>query len=513
MKIILLPFEVESWAIGVLYNKLQSDGHDVLIVNCDTWMYNDYHGRRNILNWYKELNIDTYRTLESIHGQFLKKNCDNIDYNFLEEFEKKYCKSKNLMQLILTDHIFGHGFRYPYYVKFSNNKKIKWVELQLKWIEGIVNEFCPELIFTIERNYFIKNAFWQIAQSKNIKMYTLVQGRVQSKFFISENFGYGNDLKVEDLLCKYTQEQLVQARDYVTSYFENDEFSVYNTSATEKLLKGKSFSAKKIIYELVWSIYFEVKHFIISWKHVWKLFKPVLGDYSETKAIYYQLRRFFNKMRYFVLNKHDFNQSLPNKPFIYFALHALPESSTLTLSSEYYEEDLIRYISKEMPIDLLLVVKENPLMVGDRPYNFYSQLKNNLNVYLIDPLYSSKGIIKHARGTAGISGTVLLETAMLNKPTLSFGEPDFKNVITYTGHSGVTAFIKDCLEEKPSEKYDQTLRYLQYIIENGVVLPWLDVLYRPKSKSFIDGVNSIYNLLKKRLPSVCIGSSRKGILS
>lgn len=499
MKVLLLPFEVESFAIGTLFKKMNSEGHEVLIVNCDTWTYNDYHGRKNVLGWYNELNISNFVTMQSIHEKLLEEKNYDIDYEYLEEFEKKYCKSKNLIQLLLTDHIFGHGFRYPYYISFSNNQKLKWVELQLKWIENIINEFLPDMFFTMERNYFIKNVVWQIAKSRNIPMYTLVQGRVKSKFYISNNFGLGINQKLELILNEYSQKQLLSTLNYVNNYFQNNEFSIYNTSTTEKSLKENAYSLKKSIRELYWSIHFEIKHLIISRKRVKKLFRPTLGDYSEIKAILYHSRRFFNKIRYLSFNQRDFEQRLPKKPYIYFALHALPESSTLTLSTEYYEDDLIRFISKELPFGFSLVVKENPLMVGDRPYCFYKQLKKNVNIHLMDPLFPSKEIIKHTRGTVGISGTVLLETAMLNKPTLSFGEPDFKSILTFRDHSDIKAFIEACEQEKPKLDFSKTLRYLHYIIENGIALPWLDVLYKPRSKSFNHGVEMIYDLLKKTI--------------
>lgn len=499
MKIILLPFEVESYANAVLYKKFYEDGHEPLIVNCDSWIYNDYHGRK-ALKFYKDLGVINHLTLENIHKNFLQNEYKNkIDYKYLEYFEKEFCKSKNIIQLILTDHIFGHGFRYPYYINFTRDQKIKWVELQLKWIEGIVEQFSPDLIFTMERNYFVKNVFWQIAQTKNIKMLTLVAGKIQSKLYLSENFGYGSSPKFDAILNSYNSKQLIEAKEYVDHYYKSKEFSTYNSSFTEKLYKDNSIRFTNIIKEFLNSVRFEIKHLIISRKKVKEKFHPVLGEYSEFKALIYHLRRLFNKIRYKCFRKIDFVQDLPATPFIYFALHALPESSTLTLSKEYYEEDIIRSVSKELPIGMTLLVKENPLMVGDRPYSFYKQLKENINVKLIDPFFLSKEIVKKTLGTVGISGNVLLETALLNKPTLAFGEPEFINIIPYKGQKDINAFIKDCSEKTQSVKFQNTLCYVQYVIDNGEVLPWLDILYKRRSNTFTVSVNKLYELIKEHI--------------
>ena len=138
-------------------------------------------------------------------------------------------------------------------------------------------------------------------------------------------------------------------------------------------------------------------------------------------------------------------------------------------------------------------------MVGDRPFSFYSDVGNLPNVYLLDPRFSSKEIIKKSCGVTGISGTALLEAAMLQKPTHTFGMPGFYDIMDFHGHRDFQDFVKHCAEGKPSCEPTKMLRYVNYMLENGVALPMKDILYGHSSTSFFEGTEAIYRMFKDKL--------------
>jgi len=496
MKIILLPFEVESYAMSHLYKRLTKEGHIVYMMNADTWHFNDYFAQK-IFQVYKELGVEHYYSLKDEYVSLQQKRKYSVDWEFLVNFENEYCVEKNLQQLIMTDHVYNCKSRRPYYHNVvSNEQRYYWVERQIKWIMKNLDDVKPDVIFTLERNYFIKNIIWQIAKKRNIRFLTLTVGRIDNRFFMSENFGYGgnSDFAIQ-LLDKKND---IIAEEYIESYKKSEAFSTYGFSITEDLVKNNRLAFFNIFLEMYRNIKFEFRHFYLH-KPLKRIRFPRYMDYVESKAVGYHLRRFFNKCRYTFLRKVDFTQKLPARDFVYFPLHLLPESSTLTLSNEYYEEDIIRFVSSKLPINYRLVIKDNPMMVGDRPYRYYDELKKLPNVDFIDPLFPSKDIVKKCNAVIGISGTALLEAAMLGKITYAFGFPEFLDAIEFIGYADADAFVKSLSTNLHRNKLDYLHAYISYVKTEGIFLDWVELLYNYNSKKFLDSVNCLYNLLKLKL--------------
>jgi hypothetical protein len=167
----------------------------------------------------------------------------------------------------------------------------------------------------------------------------------------------------------------------------------------------------------------------------------------------------------------------------------------LTRSTEYFEEDLIRFISKELPAGWLLAVKENPNMVGIRPYSVYEELKRIPNVELIDPTVPSKSLIEQSEGTCGVSGTALLEAALLGKPTHAFGQPEFLDVIGSTGHDAFPGFVDRCRDGAPNDNPDRATRYLQYVLDCGREVDLYKLRNKQHTAEFEDGIEIVYDML------------------
>ena len=112
-------------------------------------------------------------------------------------------------------------------------------------------------------------------------------------------------------------------------------------------------------------------------------------------------------------------------------LHLIPESSTLVKSPMFQDElFLIKSISKSIPINWKLYVKEHPDMLGERPISFYNEVRRIYNVRLIklDYYNDSRPLILKSKGVITIAGSTALEAAMLGKPSVVFAH-SFHNII------------------------------------------------------------------------------------
>ena len=506
MKIMFLAHENECFANCELAKLFERDGHECWIVITDYWSFID---NQRVQDWCSERGFTKWIDFEAEYRKLYNTEFE-VDWAYLKSFETRYCRTKNLQQLMMTDMILSrsHHHRSPYYTPIKSKKRLYyWVELQLRWCESLLENLDPDVIFTLGTNYFIKNVIWQIASTQNKVMYTLEDTRVLGSSYISDNFNLGTSATVLTEISKESpiNSNLTAAEDYI-NYFRRSLFSTVVNTPAEEFLQGPWLNPKAIIFELISYIKKILRHQFLRKKKYRGRLQANYFNSDYRYLIPYYAHVAFNKLRFKWRN--PCIADLPARPFIYLPLHVLPESSTLTLSTEYYEADLIRFIAKELPAGLLLVVKEHPMMVGERPFKFYADLAELPNVLLLDPRYSSKEAVLQSMGVTGISGTALFEAAMLQKPTHTFGTPEFLTVVDFVGYSEFGDFARYCAANLPSRKYDIVLKYVQYMLDHGVVIPWNDILIKPGSEAFNKGVGVIYQMLQSKLDMLPLGSEQ-----
>lgn len=498
MRVLLLAYELESFSLCKLAKRLQADGHEVLLVNCDYYNFIDSNWIRD---YYAEQGFDNWINFSNEYEDLYYCEPD-VDRDFLKDFEKNWCENKNINQLLMSDPVLArhHHHREPYYTAIeSEDQRYYWAEQLIKWILNIIDDFEPDLLFTIKRTYFVKNVAAQISLATNCPMLTLIRSRLGNRSHIVDNFGYGTEERAKQYInTEFTSSELDAAREEISQFKKKTNKSLYEASSQQKIADGDLYSTTEVLRFLCErGIKISSKMLLGKKKKYRRGFFN--GNYFNShwpNVIYHYSRVGFNRLKY--IYKNPFEQNIPSQPFVYFPLHTLPESSTLTLSSEYFEGDLIRHLSKECPAGLQIAVKENPNMVGIRPFKFYRRMKSIPNVRMIDPTVSSKQLITESRGVCGISGTALLEAAMLETVTHAFGRPEFESVLTYTGHDSVQRFVKDCMDGQQVSS-EKVTRYVKYLTDFGVEIPLKAMRTQPSSDEFKKGVEKMYQLFQSEI--------------
>jgi len=119
-------------------------------------------------------------------------------------------------------------------------------------------------------------------------------------------------------------------------------------------------------------------------------------------------------------------EQLPRTRYVFYPLHAEPEVSLLVYGRPFINQtEVIRQLAISLPIDMCLVVKEHPWMVGKRPQSFYRELLNIPRLRLARPDMPARDLIQHAALVAVITGSVALEAVILQKPVITFGDCPF----------------------------------------------------------------------------------------
>lgn len=113
---------------------------------------------------------------------------------------------------------------------------------------------------------------------------------------------------------------------------------------------------------------------------------------------------------------------IAGRKYVYFPLQQEPELSLLNLSPEFNNSmEIIVWLSKNLPADVTLVVKENPWGFGVRPLSYYNRLRKIGNVEVAHPDSVSMDWIQGSAVCAAITGTVGFETVYAGKPLVCYG--------------------------------------------------------------------------------------------
>jgi hypothetical protein len=159
-------------------------------------------------------------------------------------------------------------------------------------------------------------------------------------------------------------------------------------------------------------------------------------DYLRDKnAMYYDKKPFalplhraikiFRKIRYrqFLKIAAIDMKKLSDVNYFIYPLHYEPEASTLVLGRWLNDQrKIIEMISKSLPTNTLLLVKEHKPSIGRRPLQFYTDIAIHHNVFFVDDEIDTYQLIRNSKGVIVISSTMGLEALMLEKPVMAFGD-------------------------------------------------------------------------------------------
>ncbi len=140
---------------------------------------------------------------------------------------------------------------------------------------------------------------------------------------------------------------------------------------------------------------------------------------------------------------HDYVKKIGVNPdylhdkYIYFALHFEPEASIMARTVLESQLTIAKMISDCLPKGWVLYVKEHPsqfIINNDQNYSFFTQIptfKSKIfydyllsmkNIRFIKANTSSEKLIEHSQAVVSITGTILFESVLNQKPILVFSE-------------------------------------------------------------------------------------------
>ncbi len=441
---------------------------------------------QNLKTFYKKQDWANFKKI------WFFKNVLNVsntqpDLEYLQNFEKKF--NVNLRLIASTERRFIPEYN-PFTI-FSKQEIDSLLEQSCRFFENILEYSKPSYLILQMGTGFYHTLLVEMCKSLKIRVLTLQVHKLSNLAYIASDIDH-------DLLEKKFKE------------FSSPKLYDFN----ELPKKLEQLKEKKIEYVFEQKVPFSDK--------INSFLKFLSKDFSEFNHIYYNygITKFklltTNSKKYNLLVKKyrenflkHFHKKIHDENFVYFPLHVQPERTTL-LGAPFINDqlELISNISKSLPSNYILYVKEHPAMVvyNWRNLNFYKKISSLPNTKLIYTSVDSKEIIKKAKLVITITGSASLESLFYGVPSIIFSDivsPCPSSVTRINEIESLPQKIKNALKTRVDSK--EISKYYYFLQEQLIHLPLDEIMNDFRStfpyKGFMDNSdfepNGVTQFLKK----------------
>ena len=432
-KILLICKESFSFPLFFLAKNLLQHGNSVgaFFIHPEEGYYNkSMYNKDTYYNFKESLSEVKLYDLIDLCNAFNENLTQNkIDLNYLEVIEKDYSNFKNLNLQLMSSQLTTRHFHTRFFFNRTTLEQNKiFLELGYKRVIQVLDEFEPDVILDIEDGELLRTIINEVAFKRKIPYVNIDYPRFEGYKIPTYCLGVKNEkyLTLEYARCfAKPEEELIDEYEYVMDFRNGSdimsrEFKGTTTSQYEP--EDWYISIKNLVEKILyfWSV------FIISGNFRLKRKKQILYS-NPIKHFLFYLKVAIKRQYLFRKNRYFENPEM-NDTYVYMPLHLIPESTTFVKAPFYINElNIIEQVSKSLPINWKLYVKEHQAMVGERSLSFYSAVKKFPNVKLVKFNYYSdpKPWIQNAKGVVAISGTGAYEAAMLGKKSIIFADVPF----------------------------------------------------------------------------------------
>jgi len=357
--------------------------------------------------------------------------------SYFSYWSEKFANKRTLEKVLKTDAYSNNYERGLSCFEISNEWVLQSHYDVLKWCEEVTTKHNPDLFVSIDIELLPTNVFFEMSCKYESKDNPDVENFI--KYFTLTNIGSYNSLSsnLNSNSRKYFS--------HIFRYFQILSFDLLKYFWWVLKMIKSSFTTRA----------FKVIRFDQSFRKLWKSeFKRLIAPYKI---------RFDKKF----ITKVDGIEK-----FFFWSLHDRPEGSGLVQGDGLDEIDILIEFARLVPKSTKILVKENSLIYGLRSNSIYNRLLLESNIILVNPFVSSREFIARSVAVVGISGTVLLEAGMLNKPSWALGSPEFAPALCGFGFDGIQKFISDCITNSVDiSKIEIRIRqYLKFIFENSTIV-------------------------------------------
>jgi len=312
------------------------------------------------------------------------------------------------------DRSIGQGYlsnadKHPHIVSslYTHKEKLKKIVEEFECSEILVNKYNLKIFFGFQRPVILS----LLLKSKGIDFITYTISKLGDRYH-------------------FVKDHMVQSDCLIASIQKY--LDIFDHDATVDDIKYNTYEHFNIASSKINdSLFNAIKHSVYTCLH--ELYKIIKG-FNKLNSYKFcgWVPTFFRKIRakkYWM--KYGIGvDSLSDMKTVIFPLHMEPEISLLQISPEFNNSyEIICWVSKNLPADTILVIKENPWSFGIRSKNYYDRLRKIGNVELARLDTTTEEWINRSIFTVAITGTSGYESIYFNKPVLSYGKYQIINYL------------------------------------------------------------------------------------
>ena len=323
----------------------------------------------------------------------------------------------------------------------------------------------------------INNLIFEISVNKQIPHVTFIQSRIENRWIAHQNFGLGIDHPKNSfkLRKRNTPGNVELGQKYIDYVRKGG--SPYNSLAHNL---SEIFSSK-FVHRIPYMLGKQISPFVptinkllrMSYLRLFKSkdrfdYKVIRLEENLFKLTLLEIKQvFFYRFRLLGIKYWGRTKRINSQYFIW-ALHSRPEDSTSVLGLGIDELDEISKVVKLLPDNVSLVVKEHPAMFGLRRKGFYPMLKSNSKLILVDAFQNTRKFLLDANciGAIGLSGTILLESELIGKPSYAIGIPEFRKYLSSFGDD-IENYFDKAVDGQYVEVGNKVIQYIRDVLNNS----------------------------------------------
>jgi hypothetical protein len=395
-----------------------------------------------------------------------------------------------------------HPIHLPSLLNYSNHKSNSEIIEQLKEIETDIGLPLEKIIFAdrefckiYEKNEMVSlswlidiwNQYKRGIDGNNILLhfcfgedrlvnlipYYQIKNKGGKSYMVRATPYYGVTL-TNDFFGKYTFSKKIGK--------ENVNFEEYMSCLKENRVYFDPDVVNKVKYSKYWNIKRLIERIIYLESIIWADRKNLYKDHNihVTTAVARPLVRRIKKN---IAKIRIYGQIEPGQKYIYFPFHFTEDAQVrLKYPEGYNQYELIRNISRNLPIDIKLLVKEHPAYAGGFSLKELRDLSKHPNIVVLNPDISSKEIFEHIDFVITINSTVGYEALFYNKIVITMGcsfYESFPGVINIKDvkeiynllrddelKSNKERELKDHLKERTTKLLESSLKFDYYNIHS-----------------------------------------------
>lgn len=453
-------------------NYYKKNGHEIHLIIADRLnCYGDIGEVTELLRSFGYINNFTFlNTAESKLADKWQEGSksENVNWNVLGSFERKYLKDFGLQRLVRCDFAVSKDFHDSSLYNFPDNfnLKMKYVEECILEALSVMKKLKGYDFIALSAGGLKPVLIHFIARGNGLRSYCLESTRLEDKWMLFDSFTIGPMSDMKKRMHSIADHDAVAALEAM--HLKLDSGGQPYAGHLETIRQSNQSDIVHLAKYYYWLIKKWLSLKLLN-SNKSNPHQKVLEKFMPTfkTSILYATENFLRK-KFYNYNIR-LNSEMPvNLKYLYFSLHTMPESNTVLHSRCLDELVIIKDVLMRMPSDYSLVVKLPPrmrLITGgySKRIKFFTELLKLNRVIVVSPSCDSINLVKNSDGVISIAGTSLLEARIFGKPAYRWGKPEFSSIESIKDLRKMDGLINTETEDNLDAG-----KYIAYCLNRGV---------------------------------------------